>query len=53
MDSNIIELSKYRFEKSDYEDFYQPSSEEACETIEKVEKFLKDVEEFLKEKDVI
>ncbi len=51
--SSIIRKASMLREKSDYEDFYEANKEETSETIARVEVFLKDVENFLRNKAVI
>jgi uncharacterized protein (UPF0332 family) len=51
--SSVIRKASMLREKSDYEDFYEPDEEETYDTIVKVEAFLKDVEAYLRNKDII
>ena len=51
--SSVIRKASMLREKSDYEDFYEPDEEETYDTIVKVEAFLKDVEGYLRSKDII
>ena len=51
--SSVIRKASMLREKSDYEDFYEPDEEETYDTIIKVEAFLKDVEGYLRSKDII
>ena len=51
--SSVIRKASMLREKSDYEDFYEPDEEETYDTIVKVEAFLKDVEAYLRSKDII
>ena len=51
--SSVIRKASMLREKSDYEDFYEPDGEETYDTIIKVEAFLKDVEVYLRNKDII
>lgn len=50
--STIRSASRLR-EKSDYEDFYVASKDETLDIILKVETFIKDVENYLKQKDIL
>ena len=45
--SAIIRKASTLREKSDYEDFYEPNSEDTYDVIEKTKVFLNDVEKFL------
>lgn len=51
--SSIIRKASMLREKSDYEDFYQPSEEEAIDVIEEVESFLGNVKKYLIQKSVL
>lgn len=51
--SAIIRKASRLREKSDYEDFYEPDSEETADTIIKVEIFLKDAEAYLRSQGII
>lgn len=51
--SSVIRKASMLREKSDYEDFYEADGDETADTIAKVEIFLKDVESYLRCKDVI
>lgn len=51
--SSVIRKASMLREKSDYEDFYEADRDETADTLAKVEIFLKDVESYLRCKNVI
>ncbi len=51
--SSVIRKASMLREKSDYEDFYEADKEETFDLIVKVERFLGDVERFLRGKSII
>ncbi len=51
--SSIIRSASRLREKSDYEDFYVANKEETLDIISKVETFINDVENYLKQKGII
>ena len=51
--SSVIKKASMLREKSDYEDFYEADKEETFDLIVKVERFLGDVERFLRGKSII